>query len=159
MTSLEARQERWIPAQQQWLCSPTPGSPTASPAPLSSTPCTKPKHTQKMKTNRAITSWYQDLSHWQGKASNPNSCHHLSPARILAAIRSAKPGAGRHNNLWHTGSSRAQKAPFQPSRLCWMTKQRLLQSQRNFSTLAVKLIFKRMARTTALVHSDHFLRF
>lgn len=115
-------------------------------------------HPKKWKrTHRAIISWYQDLSHWQKKASDPNSCHHLSPARILPGIRSARPGPGDTTTFGTQAAAKNRKDLSNASTLCWMAKQRVLQSQSNFLALAVKLIFKKMACTTALGHSDHFL--
>lgn len=52
-------------------------------------------HPENENSHRAILSWYQHLSHQpQIKASNPSSCLHLSPVRILPGTRSAKPGPG-----------------------------------------------------------------
>lgn len=51
----------------------------------------------------------------QKKGSNPNSCL-PSPftSEDPAGYQECKARSWRHNNLWHTGSSQARKALFQP---------------------------------------------
>lgn len=75
-----------------------------------------------------------------------------------ARYQECKARTGDTTTFGTQAAAKHRKPLPNPSRLCWMAKQSVLQSQSNFLALAAKLIFKKMARTTALGHSVHFLR-
>lgn len=152
----------WHPCKQGNSTGPQPSSSGCAlphqPFPLAHQLSSHPQNQRAPKkwklTHRAITSWYQDLSHWQKKALTPIPAitFHQSPG-----IRSTKPGAG-DTTFGTQAAVKHRKHLPNPSTLCWMAMQRVLQAQSNFLALTVELIFKKMAHITALGHSDHFLR-
>lgn len=136
----------------------------SSPTPGTATSRTEPECAQKMRTDTpSHHPLLSGLSHGlvcsRRKLLMPSSCL-PSPfsSRDPRGHQECEPGSLETQQPLAHSSSQAQKLLFHPGRPCWMAKHSTLQSQMNFSALAAKLIFKKMARTTALGHTDHFLR-